>query len=111
MQLILEQSTEVVRKAPGVLITRNRLGLVCANAGIDQSNLDHGRSATAHAIGSRSGVRHSSIRNLTNAITDHLAKCFSIREAGAFATAVCRVLEHIGGKREHTRLQRVSDLP
>ena len=38
----------MVRQAPGVLITRNRLGLVCANAGIDQSNVDHGRrSATA----------------------------------------------------------------
>ena len=47
VQLILDQSTEVVRKAPGVLITRNRLGLVCANAGIDQSNLNHGASATA----------------------------------------------------------------
>ena len=47
VQLILDQSTEVVRKAPGVLITRNRLGLVCANAGIDQSNLDHGGAATA----------------------------------------------------------------
>ncbi len=47
VQLILEQSIEVVRKAPGVLITRNRLGLVCANAGIDQSNLDHHGSATA----------------------------------------------------------------
>ena len=47
VQLILDESTEVVRKAPGVLITRSRLGLVCANAGIDQSNLDHGQSATA----------------------------------------------------------------
>ena len=47
VQLILDQSTEVVRKAPGVLITRNRLGLVCANAGIDQSNLEHRGSATA----------------------------------------------------------------
>ncbi len=47
VQVILDQSTEVVRKAPGVLITRNRLGLVCANAGIDQSNVDHGEYATA----------------------------------------------------------------
>ena len=47
VQIILEQSTEVVRQATGVLITRNRLGLVCANAGIDQSNLDHGGRATA----------------------------------------------------------------
>ena len=46
-ELILEQSTEVARKAAVVLITRNRLGLACANAGIDQSNVDHRRYATA----------------------------------------------------------------
>ena len=47
VQLILDQCAEMVRKAPGVLITSSRLGLVCANAGIDQSNLDHGESPTA----------------------------------------------------------------
>ncbi len=42
VQLILDESTEVVRKKPGVLIVRHRLGLVGANAGIDQSNIEHG---------------------------------------------------------------------
>ena len=32
----------MVRKKPGVLITRHRLGHVGAHAGIDQSNVDHG---------------------------------------------------------------------
>lgn len=41
VELILRESTEVVRRKPGVLIVRNRLGLVCANAGIDQSNIEH----------------------------------------------------------------------
>lgn len=41
VELVLSESTEVVRKKPGVLITRHRLGLVGANAGIDQSNVDH----------------------------------------------------------------------
>ncbi len=40
VQLILEESSDVVRAHPGVLITRHRLGLVMANAGIDASNLD-----------------------------------------------------------------------
>ncbi|MEM7445028.1 MAG: coenzyme F420-0:L-glutamate ligase, partial [Pseudomonadota bacterium] len=40
VQAILDESTEVVRKRPGVLIVRHRLGLVMAQAGIDQSNLD-----------------------------------------------------------------------
>lgn len=41
VQLILDESTEVMRKKPGVLIMRHRLGLVGAHAGIDQSNIEH----------------------------------------------------------------------
>ena len=40
-QLILDESTEIVRQKPGIVIVRHRLGFVCANAGIDQSNIDH----------------------------------------------------------------------
>ena len=47
VQLILDESTAVVRHKPGVLIVRHRLGLVGAHAGIDQSNIDHGGRAAA----------------------------------------------------------------
>jgi coenzyme F420-0:L-glutamate ligase / coenzyme F420-1:gamma-L-glutamate ligase len=39
VELILEESTEVLRAERGVLITETRHGFVCANAGIDSSNL------------------------------------------------------------------------
>ena len=39
VQLVLEESTEVVRAQRGVLIVRTRQGYVCANAGIDVSNV------------------------------------------------------------------------
>src|ERR1700742_4332255 len=39
VQLILEESAEVVRAERGVLIVETRHGLVCANAGIDSSNV------------------------------------------------------------------------
>lgn len=39
VQVILDESNEVVRKRPGVLIVEHRLGFVAANAGIDQSNI------------------------------------------------------------------------
>lgn len=42
VQLILDESTDVVRKKPGVLLVRHRLGIVGAQAGIDQSNIEHG---------------------------------------------------------------------
>ncbi len=41
VELILQESTELIRKKPGVIIVRHRLGFVGANAGIDQSNIDH----------------------------------------------------------------------
>jgi len=39
VELILEESREVLRAERGVLITETRHGFVCANAGIDGSNL------------------------------------------------------------------------
>jgi coenzyme F420-0:L-glutamate ligase/coenzyme F420-1:gamma-L-glutamate ligase len=39
VQLILEESSEVLRAERGVLIARTRHGFVCANAGVDTSNL------------------------------------------------------------------------
>lgn len=41
VELILRESTNVVRKKLGVLIVRHKLGHVGAHAGIDQSNIDH----------------------------------------------------------------------
>jgi len=39
VELVLEESREVLRAERGVLITETRHGFVCANAGIDSSNL------------------------------------------------------------------------
>ena len=53
VQLILDESTAVVRKRsgtpdrPGVIIVEHRCGWVHANAGIDQSNLEDEAGATA----------------------------------------------------------------
>jgi coenzyme F420-0:L-glutamate ligase/coenzyme F420-1:gamma-L-glutamate ligase len=41
MELILAESQDVLRIRKGAIIVRNRFGLVLANAGIDQSNVDH----------------------------------------------------------------------
>jgi coenzyme F420-0:L-glutamate ligase/coenzyme F420-1:gamma-L-glutamate ligase len=40
VELVLSESTEVLRVRPGVLIVEHRLGIVLANAGIDRSNVD-----------------------------------------------------------------------
>jgi coenzyme F420-0:L-glutamate ligase/coenzyme F420-1:gamma-L-glutamate ligase len=45
VELALRESSRVVRQENGILITQTRQGLVCANSGIDLSNVDGGRSA------------------------------------------------------------------
>ena len=42
VEVILAESAEVLRSKPGALIVVHRLGFVCANAGIDQSNVGAG---------------------------------------------------------------------
>jgi coenzyme F420-0:L-glutamate ligase/coenzyme F420-1:gamma-L-glutamate ligase len=39
VQVVLDESAEVLRAERGVLITRTRHGFVCANAGVDHSNV------------------------------------------------------------------------
>jgi coenzyme F420-0:L-glutamate ligase/coenzyme F420-1:gamma-L-glutamate ligase len=43
--LALRESKRIVRQKNGVLITETRHGLICANSGVDVSNVDGGRSA------------------------------------------------------------------
>src|SRR4026207_419970 len=42
VELILQESNEVLRTRPGTIIVEHRLGFVCANAGIDHSNVAGG---------------------------------------------------------------------
>lgn len=47
VELVLRESTEVLRCLPGVIVVRHKLGFVLANAGIDQSNVAGGEG---HAL-------------------------------------------------------------
>lgn len=42
VELVLRESVRVVRAAHGVMITETRQGLVCANSGVDKSNIKDG---------------------------------------------------------------------
>jgi coenzyme F420-0:L-glutamate ligase/coenzyme F420-1:gamma-L-glutamate ligase len=40
VELILQESSQVIRTRPGLVIVEHKLGFICANAGIDHSNVD-----------------------------------------------------------------------
>src|SRR5215207_2222749 len=52
VELILQESNEVLRTRVGVIIVEHRLGFICANAGIDHSNV-----GSPLPMGEGSGVR------------------------------------------------------
>src|SRR5207302_466524 len=45
IELALRQSRAIIRRKNGVLITETRHGFICANSGVDVSNVDGGRHA------------------------------------------------------------------
>lgn len=42
VEVVLRESREVLRARPGLLVVEHRLGFVCANAGVDRSNVGSG---------------------------------------------------------------------
>ena len=108
IQLILDESTEVLRQRPGILIVRHRLGLVCANAGIDQSNIDHGGGEQALLLpvdpDASAAALHTRFAKLTGAeigvlITDSHNRPWRLGTVGvAIGAAGIEVLDdHRGG--------------
>ncbi len=108
VELILRESTEVMRKKPGVLIVRHRLGMVGAHGGIDQSNVDHasGEQALllpedpdASAAALRDALQTATGRQVAVIITDSHNRPWRMGTiGGAIGTAGLTVLDdHRGG--------------
>ncbi len=53
VQVVLDQSAEILRAANGVLIGRTHHGFVCANAGVDASNTSRASETEAGTTGTR----------------------------------------------------------
>ena len=71
VELALRQSANVLRKKHGVLITETQHGWICANSGVDVSNVDGGASAVVlplDADGSAQRVYNSLRRRLGFAV-------------------------------------------
>lgn len=119
VELILRESTEVLRKKPGVLIVRHRLGLVGAHAGIDQSNVDHGDSdkalllptdPDASAAGLREEIRKRNGVNVSIIVTDSHNRPWRMGTiGGAIGCAGLEVLDdHRGGEDLYGRELKVT---
>jgi coenzyme F420-0:L-glutamate ligase/coenzyme F420-1:gamma-L-glutamate ligase len=76
VELVLRESTRVVRKGHGVLITETRHGFVCANSGVDVSNVEKGYASLlpldpdASARRIRKSLERATARRLAVIVSD-----------------------------------------
>lgn len=108
VQLVLDESSELLRAERGVLITETRQGYVCANAGIDQSNVpgddsvvllpldpDNSARALREDLGRTHGVRPAVV------ITDSFGRPWRLGQIDvAVGAAGLRVLDDWRGRND-----------
>jgi coenzyme F420-0:L-glutamate ligase/coenzyme F420-1:gamma-L-glutamate ligase len=90
VELILQESQSISRKAPHVLVVQHRLGFISANAGIDQSNVGGGQErvlllpkdpdASARAI--RASIREQTGAEVGIVISDSHGRPFRLGTVG-----------------------------
>ena len=131
VQVVLDQSAEIVRAERGVMICRTHHGFVCANAGVDASNSADGdtlivlpRDPDASARRIRARLRELTGASVGVLITDSFGRawrhgqcdvaigCAGMRAAGRLAWAHRqrrpRAARHLAGGRRRDR--RLADL-
>jgi coenzyme F420-0:L-glutamate ligase/coenzyme F420-1:gamma-L-glutamate ligase len=87
VELVLSEAREVLRAERGVLITRTHGGWVCANSGIDASNLDDGwvallpRDPDASARRIREQIEAASGASPAVVITDSFGRAWRLGQA------------------------------
>jgi coenzyme F420-0:L-glutamate ligase/coenzyme F420-1:gamma-L-glutamate ligase len=74
VELILQESSEVLRTRPGTIIVQHRLGFICANAGIDHSNVAGTGNAAEEWVLMLPEKPDRSARLLRDAIRDRTGK-------------------------------------
>jgi coenzyme F420-0:L-glutamate ligase/coenzyme F420-1:gamma-L-glutamate ligase len=107
-QLILDESSDILRATPAAIIARHRTGHVLANAGIDASNVEHGEAgsvllwpadpdASARAI--RADLARVAGVNAAVVIADSLGRAWRVGTVGAaIGCAGLTVLDDRRGK-------------
>jgi coenzyme F420-0:L-glutamate ligase/coenzyme F420-1:gamma-L-glutamate ligase len=91
VEAIIQESREVVAVGPDFIITETKEGFVCANSGIDESNVDEGlatpmpKDADKSARDVREDLEKETGKELAVIITDTQGRAFRV---GAIGTAI-----------------------
>jgi len=109
VQLILDESTQILRHRPGVLIAEHKQGYVLANAGIDRSNVDSDsdqvlllpEDSNASAARLRAQIETHSGKTLGVVIADSVGRAWRMGTTGmALGSSGITALANLRGDRD-----------
>ena len=114
VQVVLDETKELIRADHGVLICETHHGFVCANAGVDMSNSPDEEMAILLPVDPDASARRirAALGNVGVVIADSFGRAWRLGVADvAIGAAGIRVLEDLRGQRDaHGRELRVTEV-
>ncbi len=118
MELILKESVQILRAKDGIIVSETKHGLVCANAGVDQSNVE-GHSAVLlpedpdkSACRLRDAVKKKIGKEIAVVITDTFGRPFREGQTNVAigVAGLSPIKSYIGSRDMYGRKLRVSEI-
>lgn len=118
MELILKESTQILRAKDGIIVSETKHGLVCANAGVDQSNVEGDAAVLLPVDPDRSAgrlkdaVKKKAGKEIAVVITDTFGRPFREGQTNVAigVAGISPIRSYIGSRDMYGRKLRVSEI-
>jgi len=116
VELILNESKQIIRMERGILIVETKNGFICANAGIDESNVKHGFvtllpvNADLSAEKIRNEIFKKITKNVSVIISDTFGRPFRMGQTNCAIgiSGIRPILDYVGTKDSFDRTLNVT---
>ncbi len=116
IQLILDETKRIIRMKNGIIISETHHGLVCANAGIDESNIEAGfatllpKDADASAQKLRKRIKTRTGKNVAVIISDTFGRPFreGQTDTAIGVSGISPIIDYVGKRDNFNRILRVT---
>ena len=118
IQLILDQSKRIVRMKNGIIISETIHGHICANAGVDESNVNEGyatllpNDANKSADMSRNKIREKTGKDTAVIISDTFGRPFRYGQTNIAIgfSGISPITDYVGTRDNFGRILRVTEI-
>jgi len=116
VQLILDETYRIVRMKNGIMISETHQGLVCANAGIDESNVEAGfatllpKNPDESAQKLRRRIKTKTGKNVAVIISDTFGRPFreGQTDVAIGVSGITSIIDYMGKHDDFNRILRVT---